>query len=282
MLNLSGKIDNGTIALLSIVDQVANQMSVPYLVIGATARDMVMHYGYGAPVQRATADLDFAVQLPDWETYTLITGQLIDQGFKQGGTPQRMISPAKFPIDLVPFGEVADENLNIKWPPSGEVTMDVTGFEEACTSAMQVTVREEPLLQIPVASPQGLALLKLIAWDDRAQDLRLKDAKDIAYLLETYQNVEQVQERLYDIDGLMERYDWDIDIGSAHLLGIDAAEISNAQTKLQIVGILNKNFDAGTPNFLAEEMCNRVNDEYTDRLNLLQAFFNGFRPGHKQ
>jgi len=178
LLNLSGKIDEGTIALLSIVDQVANQVSVPYLVIGATARDMVMHYGYGAPVQRATTDLDFAIQLPDWETYTLVTGQLIDQGFKQGGSPQR--------------------------------------------------------------------------------------------------------ERLYDIDGLMERYDWDIDIGSAHLLGIDAAEISNAQTKLQIVGILNKNFDAGTPNFLAEEMCNRVNDEYTDRLNRLQAFFNGFRRGQKQ
>ena len=101
--------------------------------------------------------------------------------------------------------------------------MDVTGFDEACTSAMQVTIREKPLLQIPIASPQGLVLLKLVSWADRNQNLRPKDAKDIAYLLETYQQVEQVQERLYDIDGLMQSYDWDIDLGSAHLLGIDTS-----------------------------------------------------------
>ena len=148
MLNLAGKIDNGTIALLSVVDQVAGEIGVPYLVVGATARDMVMHYGYGAPIQRATADLDFAIQLPDWETWSIITNHLMDQGFKQGRSPQRMISPANMPIDLVPFGELADANFDIKWPPSGEVIMDVTGFDEACTSAMQVTIREEPLLQM--------------------------------------------------------------------------------------------------------------------------------------
>ena len=67
MLNLSGKIDNDTVTLLSVVDRVASEVGVPYLVVGATPRDMVMHYGYGAPIQRATADLDFAIQLPGCE-----------------------------------------------------------------------------------------------------------------------------------------------------------------------------------------------------------------------
>ncbi len=157
--------------------------------------------------------------------------------------------------------------------------MSVTGFDEACTSAMQIIIRDEPLLQIPIVSPPGLALLKLIGWDDRARNLRPKDAKDIAYLLETYQQLGRVHERLYDIDGLMQSYDWDIDLGSAHLLGIDTSEIATARTRQQVVEILNKNFAADKPNFLAEEMCIQVEVEYTDKLNRLQAFFNGFRAG---
>jgi len=120
------------------------------------------------------------------------------------------------PVDIVPFGAIADKNSNIQWPPSGEVEMDVAGFDEAHKSAIPVLIQQEPLIQIPVASPQGLALLKIIAWDDRDRDLRAKDAIDLAYLLESYQSVEQVVDRLYETDGLMERYDWDVDQGNVH------------------------------------------------------------------
>ncbi len=259
-----------------IVDQVANEANVAYLVVGATARDMIMHYGYGAVIQRATADLDFAVQLPDWETYTNIIERLLEYGFTRGRSPQRIMNPAGMPIDLVPFGDVADGNLNIHWPPSGETVMDVTGFDEAHACAMQVTVREDPVLNIPIASPQGLVLLKLIAWNDRAQDLRQKDAKDIAYLLETYQGVEGVQGRIYDVEVLMDSYDWNVDLGTAHLLGLYTAEIANPKTGGQIIGIIEKNFAEGTPNYLVEEMCSRNNENYEDKLKLLKAFSNGF------
>lgn len=63
LLNLSGKIDQGTLQLLSLINQVTVEMGVEYLVVGATARDLVMHYGYGARIQRATQDLDFAIQI---------------------------------------------------------------------------------------------------------------------------------------------------------------------------------------------------------------------------
>jgi predicted nucleotidyltransferase len=238
---------------------------------------MVMHYGYGAAIQRATADLDFAVQLPDWEAYTKITARLIEHGFKTGRSLQRMMSPVGIPIDLVPFGEIADGNLSIQWPPSGETVMDVTGFEEAHACAIQVTVQEDPDLNVPIASPQGLMLLKLIVWNDRSQDLRRKDAMDIAYLLETYQNVEGVLAQTYDVDGLMGQHDWDIDIGTAHLLGRDTAAIANTKTKKQIIEILDKNFAEDSPNHLAEEMCSRNGEDYPDKLSKLEAFTNGFQ-----
>jgi predicted nucleotidyltransferase len=235
-----------------------------------------MHYGYGAAVQRATADVDFAVQLPDWEAYANITERLVERGFKKGRSQQRLISPLGIPIDLVPFGEIADGNLSIQWPPLGETVMDVTGFDEAHACAMQVTVRKAPLLNVPIASPPGLMLLKLIAWNDRAPDQRRKDATDIAYLLETYQNVEGVLEQTYDVVGLMDSCDWDIAIGTAHVLGLNTAAIANSQTKSRVIQILDKNLAEGAPNRLVEEMCSRNGDDYPDKLSRLEAFSNGF------
>lgn len=51
LLNLVGKIDTGTVSTLSEVDAVTTMLKVPYLIVGATARDMVLHYGYGAPIR---------------------------------------------------------------------------------------------------------------------------------------------------------------------------------------------------------------------------------------
>lgn len=277
LLNLSGKIDQDTVGLLGLVNQIVSEMGVEYLVVGATARDLVMHYGYGARIQRATRDIDFAIQIANWVEFEEIKNRLTEHGFKSGQSLQRMVSPTGMPVDLVPFGTIADMNLNIQWPPSGEVEMDVTGFVEAHNAAVQMIIQNDPLIQVPVASPQGLALLKLVAWDDRTSELRTKDAKDMAYLLETYQTVEQSLDRIYEIDGLMERYGWEINLGSAHLLGIDTAEIAGLQTKSKVRAILDRNFEEGVSNRLVEEMCSRLNEEYDEKLKLLEAFSNGFR-----
>ena len=276
MLNLSGKIDQGTLQLLALINQVTVEMGVEYLVVGATARDLVMHYGYGARIQRATQDLDFAIQIESWDVFTEFKDRLIANGFTERRSPQRVISPTGMPVDIVPFGGIADNNSNIRWPPSGDFEMDVAGFDEAHKSAIQVLIQQDPLIQIPVASPQGLALLKLIAWDDRDHDLRAKDAKDLAYLLESYQSVEKVVDRIYEIDGLMQRYDWDIDQGSAHLLGIDTSAIVGRDAKTKVSKILNANLQAEAPNYLVEEMSSRTGEDYDNKRRLLEAFSNGF------
>lgn len=61
LLNISAKIDPALANLCAIVAECATQLQIPYLIVGATARDMVLHYGYGAKIQRATADIDFAL-----------------------------------------------------------------------------------------------------------------------------------------------------------------------------------------------------------------------------
>ena len=51
LLDLTDKIDTVTVSTLAAVNDVAANLKLPYIVVGATARDMVLHYGYGAPIQ---------------------------------------------------------------------------------------------------------------------------------------------------------------------------------------------------------------------------------------
>lgn len=106
MLDLSSKIDEVTADLFVLIDGVANELETEYLVVGATARDLVMYHGYGAPVQRATKDLDFAIQIASWEQFEIIIRRLGEHGFTKARMPQRIMSPEGMPIDLVPFGAV--------------------------------------------------------------------------------------------------------------------------------------------------------------------------------
>ena len=188
LINISGKIDPSTIELYEAVKQAADSLKVSFVVVGASARDIVLHHAYGAKVQRATMDVDFGIQLSNWELFKVLKQKLIEAGFTEDRLPHRLSSPSKMRVDIVPFGQIEDEDTKIAWPPSGESVMSVLGFDEACKSAELVRIREEPPLDIPVASIEGIVLLKLIAWTDRAEKtLRQKDAKDFCYLLKNYE-----------------------------------------------------------------------------------------------
>jgi predicted nucleotidyltransferase len=90
-------------------------------------------------------------------------------------------------LDLVPFGGLEAGAGAIEWPPSGDQTMSVVGFREALQAAIPVRVNGR--LNVPVTSPDGLMLLKLLAWDERRFAEPGRDAQDIAYLL---RNVAQI------------------------------------------------------------------------------------------
>lgn len=60
-LNISGKIDSATVGLYKSVSEAADDLEVPFVVVGASASDIVLHYGHEAQIQRATADIDFGI-----------------------------------------------------------------------------------------------------------------------------------------------------------------------------------------------------------------------------
>lgn len=278
LLNISGKIDQHTVALFETVSRAMTDLDIPYVVVGATARDIVLHYGHGAALERATIDIDFAIEVPNWTVFDALKNRLCEQGFKTSNVQHRLISPMGTVVDIVPFGNIENGEASITWPPDGEVIMNVLGFQEACDTAEWVRVQERPKLDVPVATPAGLTLMKIIAWSDRARDLRRKDAMDIAYLLSTYEKIPEVMDALYESNNtqIMEAHDWDITLSAACLLGRHTSHISQKNTKAMINRLMNKELDNLDMERLAEEMCDDVETQFDRNRKLLSAFMDGF------
>jgi len=276
LLNISGKVDPRICEVFYSVNSVLSELKIPYIVVGATARDLVLHHGHGAKIQRATDDVDFAIEVADWNAFAIIKNTLCEKGFRETKAQHRLLSPAEMVVDIVPFGDVEDEEYSIAWPPKGETIMNVLGFKEACDNAEWLRIQEEPVLDIPVATPVGMSLLKIISWADRAIELRNKDAKDIAYLLSTYELIPDVKDTLYSEEQILETYDWDVMQAGACLLGRRARDIAKEETVRMIDALRQEELPGLHLDLLTEEMCIHIENEFERKNLLLSAYFDGF------
>lgn len=229
----SSSIDPIQLRTYRAIVKVASEKQVPFIIIGASARDLVMHYGYGAPVQRATKDIDLAVQVADWENFDSICESLVADGYTRTAIPHRLQDSEGVPLDIIPFGPLEQTGSRIFWPPDGDIKMGVMGFQEAFRHSIWVRVGSAPELKLPVVSPEGLALLKLVAWLERDRSSRRKDATDLAYLAANYENIPGIMETLYERhDAILETYDWDTRLCGAHVLGLEVAFIADLSTMM--------------------------------------------------
>jgi len=235
-INIVGKLPQGLVELYADINGHAKALDIDYLVVGAMARDLVLTHGFGAEIERGTRDVDFAINVASWDEFNALTERLLAAAYNadknrahrlyyKGGTKH------EWEIDIVPFGGIADADNNIYWPPKQQTVMNVRGFTEAFADALQVQISEKPEIIIPVASPAGICLLKLIAWLDRETDIRLKDTSDFLYLIKTYSKIPEIQEALYDQD-YMESQGWDETKASAMKLGNDVSGIASVDTIL--------------------------------------------------
>ncbi|CAN8138921.1 hypothetical protein THIOSC15_1240008 [uncultured Thiomicrorhabdus sp.] len=196
------------------------------------ARDLVLVHGFGAKLERGTRDIDFAVQVKDWEAFQELAVGLIEKGFTKADKLAHRFylnddDGLRWEVDILPFGELADENGCIKWPPDESIEMSVLGFDEAFEHSLTVQLGDrDNQFSIKVAAPASMAFLKLISWLEREPAIRTKDAKDIRYLMRTYSKIPAIFDRIYD-EGDMEAQEWDEQRASASILGRDAASQLN-------------------------------------------------------
>jgi len=104
LLNVSGKLDVRVVDVYRAVSGAMARHGLDFLVIGASARDLILHYAYGSPIQRGTTDLDFAIQVVDWDAYQALRATLVAAGYQPTTQSQRLLASDGMPVDIVPLG----------------------------------------------------------------------------------------------------------------------------------------------------------------------------------
>lgn len=248
------------------VKQVADSEDLNLFIVGAQARDLILQHAYGLQVHRRTNDIDFGIIVEDWDEFTKLKDKLIaSEKFEPHITmKQRLVHESGLLIDLVPFGALEDPVGQIAWPPDFAIVMNTIGFREAHENSIEVRLAED--LTVKIASLAGLALLKIVAWDDRRFE---RDAQDLGLIMMHYLeagNADRVYTERGDcVDLLNDEFDYDK--ASARILGRDIGRLLNEGSRLILDGVLSNGVGHGGADQLATSMIrNNVNyhgDYYT-------------------
>ena len=239
-LDLSGKIDNVAVSALGRIHQISSSMSIPFFIVGATARDILLEVHYGIGSKRATVDIDIAVFIENWDQFKRLKDELIGAAdFTPTKDIQRLLFKNRLPVDIVPFGGVAEKGDLIEWPPDGSIKMSVTGFRECFQHAVQVKISDEPKLTINVVNLAGLAILKLISWDENSVR-RQKDASDLIFIIKNYLDAGNLERFFEEAPDIIDSGDYDYEAGSACLLGRDISKIAYPSTTDKLIEILKR------------------------------------------
>lgn len=278
-LPLSRPIDGITVAIMRAIHSAAEALGHQAMLVGATARIILVENVFGLPSGRATRDVDFAVALESWEQFEALRQHLIaHHGFKVDARIAHKLyyqppgAALGIPVDLVPFGPLGGEREEIRWPPEMAIVMNVAGFADALQSAVSVEVVAG--VHMRIASLPAIAVLKLFAWLDRHKDTP-KDAIDLTALLVLYNDIDR--DRVFTIPAeVLEDVGYDIELGGAWLLGSDARALSLAATAVKITDLFA---NAAQTQALLADMARALltkNDPDAYATQLLAQFQGGF------
>ncbi|OGW54833.1 MAG: hypothetical protein A2Z60_05900 [Nitrospirae bacterium RIFCSPLOWO2_02_42_7] len=238
LFNLSGKIDPQTVEALDIVKRAADTLSIPFFMVGASARDFIFKHCYGIEPPRMTRDIDLGIEVASWEEFKQLKKSLMSTGkFSSTMERQRLRFDSVF-IDIVPFGSITDKNRRISWPPEHEIFMSMAGFKEAYEYSVTVRLSSAPDLDIKLPTLPGLAIMKIISWKEKYPE-RKKDAEDLLFIMQKYEEAGN-SDRLYDKEqNLLQEEKFDTKHASIRLLGRDMARIADPDTLDTVITILD-------------------------------------------
>lgn len=233
-LDLSGKLPPEVEAVLKDVAQILAAQGIAFFIVGALARDLMLEHAWNLPPQRATKDIDFGVRVADWDEFERLKAALLQtaQYTEHPHQQQRLLHTTGVIVDVVPFGAIEAPPGNIVWPRDEAITMTTLGFQEAYEQAIRVLIGGDT--EIAVCSPAGLALLKLLAWNERRER---KDAGDLGAVLYYYLEVGNA-ERLYEEHA--DLLDLEYKLAGAKMLGRDVRTLLTAQSRLVVEALLQR------------------------------------------
>lgn len=242
--DLSGKIDPLLSEVLGLVSREAAVLDIPFFIVGAMARDIVLELCYKLPPRRATRDLDIGVEVAGWDEYERLSRALISTGKFEGAKEPYVLMYGNLRVDIVPFGGVSPDQETISWPPEHAVIMSILGFKEAYDTSLLIRIHDAPVLEVRVPTVPGMALMKIISWNERYPE-RPKDAEDLLFLMDHYASAGN-EDRLYEhYVRFMEEEGFDIVLAAIRLLGHDMAAMATEMTRELVKRILSGELDGG-------------------------------------
>ncbi|WP_051378878.1 hypothetical protein [Derxia gummosa] len=104
------------------VGEAAARLGLDCLIVGATARDLLLDHVHGLPAPRATRDIDMAFALAGWPDYERLRAALLacPGWHASAAQTQRLLrvhGGSPVPVDLIPFGAIESGDRTIAWPP---------------------------------------------------------------------------------------------------------------------------------------------------------------------
>jgi len=238
LFNLSGKIEKPLVDALYLLKGIADSFGIPFFVVGAFSKDLILKHGYGIEPRRKTGDIDLGVEVANWEQFEKLKESLIATGQFSPAPDKQRLRCGTILIDILPFGPITKNDKRISWPPEHEIIMSMVGFEEAYEYSITSRLSSDPELDIKFASLPGLAIMKLISWNEKYPN-RKRDAEDLLFIMNKYEEAGN-SERLYEEDlPLLQEEEFDTTLAGARLLGRDMAIISAPRTVQIVKGILD-------------------------------------------
>lgn len=182
-----------------------------FVLVGALARDLHVMCGAGMPQARSTHDVDITVFARSTEDLRQRMADLRESGTRH------VFYLGSIQVDVLARGPIAPgDTLEV----AEGTTCDVTGMEDAASTAQKVRMTDRVSVRIPTLA--SLVGLKLVAWDVRGDATR-KDAQDLAVLLDaSHRGV--FEARCFEDTPQATRYGFDPHIVGPALL---AAELVN-------------------------------------------------------
>ncbi len=278
-LDLTDKQELGILSDL-VADIRAMVPKTDILLVGATARDLLLYSAHGIKATRGTEDIDLAFAIATWSHFEKIRKSLLNSGIfhSHPSGAHRLVYRNDTVMDLIPFGGLETADGTILWPPHGDIVMSVLGFEEALKSSIDALLPSGQ--RVSVVSLPMLAVLKTLAWSERRLSAPRRDAYDLMLILQNYLDAGN-SERLYsEAEQLLESPDFDYELAGAWLAGKDALEtihqcsLKASRIETSLCAILEGETD---PNGQLRLIGQLMVSDPERSLRVLSAFLSGFR-----
>ena len=142
------------------ISKIFDRERIGFIVIGALARDIYFE-AKSLKLDLRTKDIDFAILVKDWEEFNQIKKLLKNEMRMLEDTEKiyRLIC-GEIPIDLLPFGGIAEPGATVRWPGQFRARMKVQGFQEAFNNAEEIILEG---IKVKVIIPEMLVALNFLA-----------------------------------------------------------------------------------------------------------------------